>query len=446
MALMLALAALPACGGASLSGAGPAPAVDTGLRIVVVSIDGMMAATYNDPDAHGLKVPTLRRIVAEGVSASGVESVFPSVTYPAHTTLVTGAPPAVHGITTNRPPDWLDRNYAGWRWYAEDIAVPTLYGEVERAGRHAAIVQWPVTVGARVTFTVPEYWRAGTSDDQKLQRALATPGLLAAVERDHPTLWSELTPPDVRDEAQFAITKHLYTREDPALTLVHVWQTDDAEHAHGPWSPEAIAAFEHTDALLGDLLATLEASPDWPRTILVVVSDHGFAPISQEIRLNALFATAGLVELDDAGKPKTARVTAIGNGGSAMIYVKEASDRAAVERLVRGQAGVARVLDRAGLAAVGGDPEAALAAVAEPGYGFGDGRSGPAVVASVSRGTHGWPATDPAMAASFLAIGPRLVPGRLGPIRMIDIGPTLARWLDVPLPGATGEAIEGLLR
>lgn len=444
IALGVALAACrtPTPGGP----AGEPKGGDDGLRVIVISIDGMMAEAYNDPDRHGLKLPTLRRMVAEGVSASGVESIFPSVTYPAHTTLVTGAPPGVHGIGSNREPDPLDRNDGGWRWYAEDIAVPTLWQEVERAGKHAAIVQWPVTVGGAATFTVPEYWRAGTPDDQKLQRALATPGLLEAIEREHPTLWQELTPPNVHDEAQFAIASYLATHEDPALTLVHVWQTDDAQHDHGPWSPEAIAALEHTDGLLGGLLATLEASPDWPRTVLVVVSDHGFAPITQEIRLNALFAKAGLVTLDDAGKPQRARVTSTPNGGVAMIYVDGDADRPTVAALVAAQPGVARVLDAAQIAALGGDRRAAFAAVAEPGYGFGDTRSGEVVVPAKSRGTHGWPPQEPAMAASFLAIGPRVAPRKLGAIRMIDIAPTLAAWLGVPLSGATGAPIEGLLR
>jgi predicted AlkP superfamily pyrophosphatase or phosphodiesterase len=88
-------------------------------RVVLISVDGLMPEAYTAPDAHGLKVPTLRRMAAAGAWAQRVESVFPTVTYPAHTSLVTGAPPGVHGITTNRPPDPLDKNQGGWRWYAE---------------------------------------------------------------------------------------------------------------------------------------------------------------------------------------------------------------------------------------------------------------------------------------------------------------------------------------
>jgi len=39
-----------------------------------------------------------------------------------------------------------------------------------------AHVHWPVTVGARITYNLPQLWRAGTEDDRKLLRALSTPG------------------------------------------------------------------------------------------------------------------------------------------------------------------------------------------------------------------------------------------------------------------------------
>lgn len=45
----------------------------------------------------------LHRMVNEGVSADGVRGVFPSVTYPSHTSNLTGAMPARHGIYYNWP-------------------------------------------------------------------------------------------------------------------------------------------------------------------------------------------------------------------------------------------------------------------------------------------------------------------------------------------------------
>jgi hypothetical protein len=158
LALIAALA-VAACGGAPpRDGAGTSPGPDAG-RVVVISVDGLMPDAYLEPDAHGLAIPTLRSVVARGAAAR-VHGVMPTVTYRSHTTLVTGVPPRVHGIVSNKPLDALDKNLDGWRWYAEDIAVPTLYQAVEAQHRVTALIVWPVTVGARASIVVPEYWRA----------------------------------------------------------------------------------------------------------------------------------------------------------------------------------------------------------------------------------------------------------------------------------------------
>lgn len=440
-------AACGAPGGDAASPRRPAltrPAL-TRPRVVVVSIDGMKPETYREPDRLGLAVPTLRAIAARGAHARAVESVFPSVTYPAHTTLVTGAPPRVHGIVSNQPLDPLRKNLEGWRWYSEDIAVPTLYTALEAQGGVAALITWPVTVGAKATFVVPEYWRSGHPDDQKLLRSLSTPGLLDRVSGAYPDLWKYLVPPEVKDEAQFAIARYLLAHERPDLLLLHVWQTDDAQHASGPGSPEARQAFEHVDRLLGELLAELERSPDWGRTTLVVLSDHGFAPAEHEIRLNALFRERGLVTTDADGKVTAARAASIENGGTAYVYALDPAARA--ELLAAAQAlgpAVARIYSRDELVAAGGDPAAAFALAAAPGYSFTGRTDSPALAARPGRGHHGLPPTDPAMAASFLAIGPRIAHRDLGMIRMIDIAPTIAGWLGIALAGATGAPIPGI--
>src|SRR5262245_58571757 len=112
-------------------------------HVLLVTIDGLIPEVYLAPDKHGLAVPALRRIAAEGAAAEGARSVFASVTYPAHTTLMTGVLPARHGITTNRPPDPLGANQGGWRWYAEDIRARTLWQAAGEAGLSTALVSWP---------------------------------------------------------------------------------------------------------------------------------------------------------------------------------------------------------------------------------------------------------------------------------------------------------------
>jgi predicted AlkP superfamily pyrophosphatase or phosphodiesterase len=303
-------------------------------------------------------------------------------------------------------------------------------------------VTWPVTVGAAVTFRVPEYWRVGTPDDQKLLRALSTPGLLDKVARAEPALWKSLVPPDVKDAAQFAIARYLIANERVDLMLVHGWELDDAQHDHGPRSPEAKRAIENADRLLGELLATIDKSA--VPTIVVIVSDHGFAAIEHEIRPYVVLAERGLVgpipekAPPPGGEPKLA-VSA--NGGIALVYVLDPAIRPQLADAIAAVPHVAKVIPKSELAALGADPDAEWALVAEPTYAFSEKRGTPSVVDTPGKGTHGYPPSDPAMSASFIAVGPGVPARDLGTIRMIDIAPTLARWLDVPFPTATGTAI-----
>src|SRR5262252_8154679 len=152
--------------------------------LVMISVDGMRPDYITEADARGTKVPNLRRFMREGAFAEGVQGVIPTVTYPSHTTLITGVWPAKHGIYANLLFDPLEKGKQAWYWYAEDLKVPTLYDAAREAGRKTASVQWPVTVGAKITWDIPEVWRASDENDLKLVHATATPGLMEEVRKD----------------------------------------------------------------------------------------------------------------------------------------------------------------------------------------------------------------------------------------------------------------------
>ena len=98
---------------AALAAAITAP---SGVSVVLLSIDGLRPDHVLEADRLGLRVPNLRRLAREGAHARGVAGVLPTVTYPSHTTLVTGVSPARHGILANTPFDPLGKNLDGWYW------------------------------------------------------------------------------------------------------------------------------------------------------------------------------------------------------------------------------------------------------------------------------------------------------------------------------------------
>lgn len=417
-------------------------------RVIVVSVDGLVPASYMDPDAHDLRVPTLRMMRAGGAYSPGVESVYPTVTYPSHTSMVTGVRPGVHGITSNRIMDPMMRNQSGWYWYEEDIRVPTIWQVAAQAGLHTALVNWPVTVGARADWLLPEYWRAGTADDVKLARALSTPGLMEAVAAEFPDFWANFTPPDVLDKASIDVAIHLIRNDPPGLMLVHTWMVDEFQHRNGLWSAEGNARIEEADTQLGRLIEEVEAAGLWDETILVVLSDHGFLPVDARLRPGVALARAGLVTLDgDTITDLRAHVRV--SSAQAYIYVVDEADEEAKALVLdiyttmaaTEGSGVGAVYSRAQIRERGGDDAAFLSIEPAPGYSFSSGYTGDEVVATPGKGDHGHDPATPGMEASLLIYGPRVQPGAIEGARLIDVAPTIAAWLGVPLPDAEGRAL-----
>jgi len=124
--------------------------------IMLISVDGLKPEAILDAAHLGLKVPNLRAFQTDGVYATGVRGVLPTLTYPSHMTLLTGASPAKHGIYANTTFDPMNRNERGWYWYAEDIKIPTLWDAATAARLTTANVYWPTSVGAHITYNLPQ--------------------------------------------------------------------------------------------------------------------------------------------------------------------------------------------------------------------------------------------------------------------------------------------------
>jgi predicted AlkP superfamily pyrophosphatase or phosphodiesterase len=415
--------------------------------LVVISIDGLRPDYVTAADAHGAKVANLRRFLKEGAFAEGVQGVVPTVTYPSHTTLVTGVWPAKHGILANTTFDPLQKNAEGWYWYAEDIRVPTLWDAAAKAGRTTASIQWPVTVGAHITWDIPEFWRANTEDDAKLLRAVSTPGLLAEGEAElGPYSGGTATTVDAdRNRGRYA--QWILEKKHPGLLTLHLIALDHIEHETGPFSPEAVAVLEGLDVVIGNVREKAERLAPG-HAYVAVVSDHGFARIDTQLNLFPAFRDAKLFTVDEKGKITDWKAMPWVTGGSAAIVLKDREDaatRAQVRDLLAKLAadpanGIDRVLDADDLQKRGGYPTASFFVSLKPGWRTGHGLDSPMLSKIKLGGTHGELPDVPDLRASFFVVGPGVPAGKdLGLIDMRDIAPTLAHEAGLSLPSADGK-------
>ncbi|MGB8522654.1 MAG: alkaline phosphatase family protein [Candidatus Acidiferrales bacterium] len=420
-------------------------------HVLIVTIDGMKPETYTEPDAHGLKVPTLREMVHNGASSDGVQSVMPTVTYPSHTSMVTGVNPGTHGIFTNPAWDPLNQNFAGYRWYAEDIRAPTLWLIARQEGFKTALIHWPVTVGAQADLNVPEYWRASIPEDMKLLRALSTPGIFEKVAKEFPDFKTDVPAIELTDAIWTDVACYAIENLKPNLLLLHLAMVDHWEHEKGPFSAEANAATETADAQIARLISSAKKAGTWQTSVLVILSDHGFAPISQEMRPGVLLQQKGLISLDAKGQGRVTdwKASEIIDGGSAYLYVKDPNDdatRTALHNIFDPLAGtegsgIRRIASHDEIVAMGGDPNAFLALEANDGTSFAAGYTGDLKGPSRGGGTHGYFPDRKEMRASMIFYGPAIAPGKLDHARLIDVAPTVAAWLGLKLGPTDGSPL-----
>ncbi|MEK6304410.1 MAG: ectonucleotide pyrophosphatase/phosphodiesterase [Acidobacteriota bacterium] len=417
--------------------------------VVLISIDGLKPDYVLEADKHGLKIPNLRRLVAEGAHASGVTGVLPTVTYPSHTTMVTGVAPAKHGVIANSPFDPFGKNLNGWYWYSEDIKVPTLWEACAKARLTTGSVDWPVTVGANITFNIAQYWRADNAEDRKAIRALSTPGLLSEAEAALGVYTDGNDYSIAGDIRRAAFNVYVLERKKPRFHLSYFGSLDDEEHRSGPYSAQTFAVLEQLDSVIGQVRAVAEKIGGG-RAIICVVSDHGFKLTDKEVNLNSALREAGLIELNEQGKLKSWRAFAWYGGGSAGIMLRDQADDEARKRAADvlnrlasdASSGVAKVADRVAARALGGFPDAAFVVALRSGYRLGTKLVGPVTAAVRPGGTHGYAPDVAEMNSAFFIAGPGIAARRdLGQIDMRDIAPTLTALLGVSLPSADGRKL-----
>jgi predicted AlkP superfamily pyrophosphatase or phosphodiesterase len=420
-----------------------------GPTVLLISIDGLKPEAVIEAEAHGLNVPNLRDFMKQGMHARAVKGVLPTVTYPSHATLLTGAAPARHGIVDNTTFDPFNRNDRGWYWYAEDLKVPTLWDAARAAHLSTANVYWPTSVGAAVDYNLPQIWRRGTDDDLKLQRALETPGLereLGEGLARYPGGEEETV---AEDEVRTKFAIRLLERKHPDFFTVYLAGLDTEEHASGPFSPAANRVLERLDTLVGALRQAAErAAPT--RATVCVVSDHGFAAIQHDLNLYAAFREAGLFSADKDGKITAWSAMPWPAGGTAAIMLSNPQDAAVkgkVANLLKQLAanpdnGIDRILEQDQIEALGGFPGASFLVALKVGYEVAYGLSPPLITPPSNLGMHGFLPERSEMRSSFFMVGPRAPAGvDVGEIDMRSIAPTLAEVLGVSLRGAELKAL-----
>jgi predicted AlkP superfamily pyrophosphatase or phosphodiesterase len=421
----------------------------------MLSIDGLRADAVDDPT---LALPAMRALMARGTRAKRLVPIFPTVTWPCHTTMVTGASPARHGVVGNLT---FDRargevvEHFGDRTTAP-IRMETLWDRAHARGERVAGICWPKTRGvAAVADNIPEFYEQELFE-QYASRPLWTELAQRKLPVERYGAWSKSHPlGPMQDWLSLEVALHLLRTRPPRLLLLHFLTLDSFQHDHGVESAEARWALVQMDALLGRLVDALSALGRLESTALIVFGDHGFVDVGTTHHLNQILREEHLLEVDGGGTVTRRRAWAAGNGGAAHVYILDGAPRTAEARL-RERFGALPGVDVIGrerfrdLGLPDPTPDSAqgdLMLAADDGVFFtGHPTEEQAAAAPVYVAAHGHAPTIPRLAAAFMMAGAGVREGAaIDRVSMLDLAPTAAVLLGLDLPHAEGRPLEEAL-
>lgn len=422
-------------------------------HVVVISIDGLPASYFNDPHAS---LPIIRGLAKTGVAAvEGMQVSNPSVTWPNHTTLMTGVHPEKHGVLFNggleRSADTKTVRVDPKKTQAELVRVPLLFDVLKEAGLTSAAINWPCTRGSEsIDDNFPDVPENVRHSSPRLVKELTESGLLRHFE-DGGAI--------VRDEVWTEAACHVIRQRKPRFLALHLLNLDSTHHRFGPNSAPGYTAAALADSMVGLVLQAISDAGLRDRTTVFVVADHGFAAIQNSLRPNAVLRREGLITVKDE-KITSARALVIPEGGIGMVYLTNpetaTQDGEAVRRLFEEAEGVVAVLGPDDFARyrlptpTNHQDMADLILVAKDGYTVSAATAGDKLVVphikGATTGSHGFLSTEPKMNAIFVASGSGIKSGvSLKSLDNSDVAPTAARLLGVPFNQATGRIVTEIL-
>lgn len=413
---------------------------------MLISVDGLLPSWYLDAT---FPAPAMQQLYREGAHAVAVRPGFPSLTYPGHTTLVTGAWPARHGICNNRrlepvtDPPWLKESSL--------LKVPALWDAVKARGGTTASVLWPLTLDAPIDWCLPEIWPGGEGSLIDAVRGSDRPrGLLEELEREATGC---LSPENFNnkwishDLRVALIAEYLLERYRPTLLLVHTQASVQVPQEPDWRNPRRSRAIAGSDQVVSMVLEVIERTKTWDNTAVIVTGDHGNTEVHTQIRVNCWLVDAGLRGPHLDGEEWRATFFAL--GGSAFLRVRDENAIGDVHRVLAelpaSMRANFRIIEREELDALGADPDAPFALAAAPGFVLDD-RTEPPVLQANPGMSHGHHPDEPDLHTGFVAKGAGIRAGAsVSLMPLTCVAPLVAALLGLEFDAPDGEVIPGLL-
>lgn len=426
-------------------------------KIIVLSVDAMV---YDDIE-YFKSLSNFKYIYDNGSIINTIKTIYPTVTYVAHTSMSTGTYPNKHGVVSNI--DFIPGNLKSpWKWFSHARKCPDIFTAAKAAGLKTAAVFWPVTGNhPDIDYLVAEYWPQTPTETNKeaFLRAGTTPELYAECVEPFIEGLKVRTHPET-DKFMIDCACQMIRSYQPDILMIHPGNVDAYRHKTGVFSSLVTRGIEETDVWIGDLIQATKDAGVFEETNFFIISDHGQMDVVRAVKPNVIFADKGLITFNEDGKLVDWRAYCSSTGMSAHVYLKDPGDektRSEVYQLLlemrdEGIYGISEVYTTEEINEaehLSGDFSFVLET---DGYSsFSDDWKRPYVKNldlsdyRFGKATHGY-LPDKGAQPTFVAFGPDIKKGVIIERRpIVDEAPTYAKILGIEMPWADGTPIDELL-
>lgn len=423
-------------------------------KMYIISFDGLSKVDMN----YLKEKPNFKKFLKDASFCFNVKSIYPSITYPAHTSISTGNFPNKHGIVNNTKIQ-PERSNPDWFWQEKYIKSTTFQQLVTKNGYDVMCLLWPVTARAKIKYNLPEIFPNRPWQNQIMVNMLnGSIRFQLDLFSKNKSLLDGLKQPNL-DNFTHANLLYAARKYKPDISMVHYIELDTQRHDYGFSSNEAIRALDHHDERLGDIINHIEKYDGWENTTLIVLGDHSCKDASNVIFLNTLLKEKGYIQTNDKGNIKNWSVLAKESGGSCYIYSKDKSKFKIIKNLIEENIGydaIEKIYTSDEANEMGADPKCLMMLEANVDYLFENGIAPKAVMTleelrnvdiSYHTNNHGYnPHTKIDYETVFMAKGRKIKKNvEIKEMCLVDEGPTFAKILGLDLGETDGRVLEEIL-
>lgn len=427
-------------------------------RHIIISLDAVGTQDFH----RLLEMEGLGTYLQGGAYCDRVETIYPSLTYPAHCSIVTGQRPSKHGVIDNtliQP----NRKTPDWYWYRKYIRSTTFYDEYINQGKKVASLLWPVTARSRIQYDMPEIFANRWYTNQLLTSVRnGNPFFQAKFLKKHGHLIDGVSQPALDNFVTECLLDTI--REQKAdLIMVHFTDVDTNKHIYGIDTHEIKESLLRHNHRICRIVETLKEEGLFEDTNIILLGDHSQKNIHFRINPNYLFVQKGWITYED-GVVKDWKVYGKSCDGSLYVYLKKDKKGQVDARLkeevyqylkslVKDEVrGIAGLLTKRSICKLGADENCEFMLEAKEDFYFGEACNIYEEDVTTENsdyhkefhfGCHGYLPQDSSYHTFFFAYGPSFAKNVVVPkMEIIDDGPTIAKMLGVTLPEAEGRVIE----